>query len=55
MSGKHSQHLLHRSRMCYTAVDRLGVPGYVRDHVPVMYRVHRREVAGIERVVAFLH
>ena len=36
------------------SVDRLCVPGDVRDHVRVVDRVHLGEVAGVELVVTLL-
>src|SRR5262249_44596733 len=49
------QHVLHRRGVGDASIDRLSVAGNVRDHVCVVDRVDRREIAGVERVLPFLH
>lgn len=49
------QHLLHRRGVGDASVNRLCVAGDVRDHVWVVDRVDRCEIASVERVVPLLH
>ena len=53
--GEDAKHLLnHRGVRC-PSEDRLCAPCDVRDEVWVVCRIHRRDIAGVEGVVALLH
>ena len=53
--GEDAEELPHRRGVSCPSVERLCVARDVRDHVRVVHRIHRREVAGVEGVVALLH
>ncbi len=53
--GEDVKELRHRCGVCCPSADRLCIARDVRDHLGVMDRVHRCDVAGVEGIIALLH